>query len=251
MMNRAVLLWVCLAAGAGTGAGGEEVRRRQLLPAPVAAEGNRIETGVFLGVMSLRVSEEVQAQLALPVGFGLVVEAVLAGSPAEKAGLRRYDVLLAFGDQELVNPEQLLALVRRSRKGDEVVLKVVSQAVAKEVRVVLDEGPVETAVSPVLAEGAAEGNGRAMVPAKALAEQGEEPVVRGRAVRRDESGEYVLNHEEETMTFSASPKEGEGGAWPVGSEAEREAVPERFREKLRGLLEVLEKAPYADSKVSG
>jgi hypothetical protein len=146
MMKRALLILICFAVG-GMSVEGQVTRRRQLLPGP--SEGSRIETGVFLGVMSLRVPEEVKAQLSLPAGFGLVVEAILPGSPAEKAGLLRHDVLLAFGDQELVNPEQLLALVRRRHKGDEVVLKVMSQAALKEVRVVLDEGPVETVVNPV------------------------------------------------------------------------------------------------------
>lgn len=247
-MNRALLVLICLAVG-GVGAEGQVARRRQLLPAP--AEGSRIETGVFLGVMSLRVPEEVKAQLSLPAGFGLVVEAILPGSPAEKAGLLRHDVLLAFGDQELVNPEQLLALVRRRHKGDEVVLKVMSQATMKEVRVILDEGPVEMVVDPVTAEQ----GGRAMVPAEVLEESAAPDAgqsgVRGRAVRRDDTGEYVVNHEESMMIFSATPKDGEGGTWPVGTEEERQMVPERFQEKMRGLLEVLEKGQHAEAKVSG
>jgi hypothetical protein len=243
MMKRALLILICFGVG-GMSAEGQVTRRRQLMPGP--SEGSRIETGVFLGVMSLRVPEEVKAQLSLPAGFGLVVEAILPGSPAEKAGLLRHDVLLAFGDQELVNPEQLLALVRRRHKGDEVVLKVMSQATLKEVRVVLDEGPVETVVDPVAV------GGRAMVPAEVLEEEEvADSGARGRAVRRDDSGEYVVNHEEAAMIFSAAPKEGEGGTWPVGTEEERRLVPERFQEKMRGLLEVLEKAPHAEAKVSG
>jgi hypothetical protein len=245
MMKRALLILICFGV-AGMSVEGQVTRRRQLLPGP--SEGSRIETGVFLGVMSLRVPEEVKAQLSLPAGFGLVVEAILPGSPAEKAGLLRHDVLLAFGDQELVNPEQLLALVRRRNKGDEVVLKVMSQATLKEVRVVLDEGPVETVVDPV----AVATGGRAMVPAEVLEEEAAvDSGARGRAVRRDDSGEYVVNHEEATVIFSAAPKEGEGGTWPVGTEEERRLVPERFQEKMRGLLEVLEKAPHAEAKVSG
>ena len=244
-MKRALLILICFGVG-GMSAEGQVTRRRQLLPGP--SEGSRIETGVFLGVMSLRVPEEVKAQLSLPAGFGLVVEAILPGSPAEKAGLLRHDVLLAFGDQELVNPEQLLALVRRRQKGDEVVLKVMSQATLKEVRVVLDEGPVETVVDPV----AVATGGRAMVPAEVLEEEaGADSGARGRAVRRDDSGEYVVNHEEATVIFSAAPKEGEGGTWPVGTEEERRLVPERFQEKMRGLLEVLEKGQHAEAKVSG
>lgn len=240
-----LLLFVLTFVWAGVvEADGQVARRRQLLPAKPDGEGSRIEMGVFLGVMSLRVTEEVKAQLALPAGFGLMVEAILPGSPAEKAGLKRHDVLLAFGDQELVNPEQLLALVRRRQKGDEVILRVMSEAKIKEVPVVLDEGPVETVA------GAA--NGRVLVPAEVMAEEVvADSAVQGRAVRRDDSGEYVLNHEDVKWTFSASPKEGEGGVWPVGSEEERQLVPDKFQEKLRGLLEVLQKVPHVEAKVGG
>jgi hypothetical protein len=37
----------------------------------------------------------------------------------------------------------------------------------------------------------------------------------------------------------------------VGTEEERRLVPERFQEKMRGLLEVLEKGHHEEAKVSG
>jgi len=251
-MNRFFWLTVCAWCVLGHEAEGQVSRRRVLLPAATANGVSRIETGVFLGVLSVRAPEELAAQLGLAAGFGLMVEAILPGSPAEKAGLKRHDVLLAFDDQELVNPEQLLALVRRSQKGQKVELTVMSQAVRKEVSVELDAGPVEI-VASALDIGEAT---QAAIPAELLAGQEEvdtaapSPQAK-RMVRRDDSGEYALSIDDETMTFLAAPKEGEGGSWPVNTDAQKRVVPERYQEKLRGLFEWLEKVPETLPKVGG
>lgn len=251
-MNRFLWLAVCASCVVGHEAEGQVSRRRVLLPAAPSSVASRVETGVFLGVMSVRAPEEVAAQLGLAAGFGLMVEDILPGSPAEKAGLKRHDVLLTFADQELVNPEQLSALVRRSQKGQKVALTVMSQAVRKEVSVELDEGPVEiAAVAPANAE-----KNHAVIPAEVLAgevavDSSAQPPKAKRMVRRDDSGEYALSIDHETMIFSAAPKEGEGGSWPVDTDDQKQSVPERFQEKLRGLFEWLEKVPQTESKVSG
>lgn len=251
-MNR--LLWLAVGACClvGPEAEGQLSRRRVLLPALQPEGAARIETGVFMGVMSVRAPEEVAAQLGLAAGFGLMVEDILPGSPAEKAGIKRHDVLLAFDDQELVNPEQLLALVRRSKKGQSVEMTVLSQAARRMVTVVLDEGPVEIAGRLPASGEKAQG----VIPAEALAGEAaaDEAVAAGaprRMVRRDDSGEYTLSIENERMIFSAAPKEGEGGAWPVDSDEQKQSVPERFQDKLRGLFEWLHRVPQTLPEVSG
>ncbi len=244
-MNRFLWLAVGACCLVGPEAEGQLSRRRVLLPALQSEGAARIETGVFMGVMSVRAPEEVAAQLGLAAGFGLMVEDILPGSPAERAGIKRHDVLLAFDDQELVNPEQLLALVRRSKKGRSVEMTVLSQAARRTVTVVLDEGPVEIlSKSPGL------------VPAEVLAEAGEgEAVAQGRSakrlLRRDESGEYELSVENGVMNFSADPKEGVGGTWPVDTDEQKQRVPVQFQDKLKALFKWLEAEPYAGFKVSG
>lgn len=63
------------------------------------------------GLTTSRASDVLREQLALPAGAGLIVEDVAAGSAAERAGVRRHDVLVALDEQWLVLPEQLPALL--------------------------------------------------------------------------------------------------------------------------------------------
>ncbi|MFM1997915.1 MAG: hypothetical protein RLZZ111_2302 [Planctomycetota bacterium] len=67
-----------------------------------------------LGLQLSRASEVLRQQLALGRGAGLVVEDVVAGSVAEKAGFKRHDVLVLLDDQMLLLPEQLTALLEAS-----------------------------------------------------------------------------------------------------------------------------------------
>lgn len=79
----------------------------------------------YLGVSTSSPHEALRRQLQLKPGVGLVVEQVDPKSPADHAGVEQFDVLWKLGDQLLVNPEQLLVLVRTFKAGDEVKLTVI------------------------------------------------------------------------------------------------------------------------------
>lgn len=64
-----------------------------------------------LGLRLARASAVLRQQLALSRGAGLVVEEIVPGSRADKAGVRQHDVLVMLDDQLLVLPEQLTALL--------------------------------------------------------------------------------------------------------------------------------------------
>ena len=51
--------------------------------------------------------------------------------------------------------------------------------------------------------------------------------------RRDDPGEYNTKTEDGKITFIARPNNGNEQSWPVNSDAERNAVPQEFRDKLR------------------
>lgn len=93
----------------------------------------------YIGVLTREVSAELRAQFSLPEGFGLLVDEVLPDSPAKTAGLKVYDVLVKFEDQQLVNMEQFMALVRAKKKGDVVQLKVINGGKETTVSVTLGE----------------------------------------------------------------------------------------------------------------
>jgi hypothetical protein len=86
------------------------------------------EKAAFLGVSVTNVSPELREQLKLRRGVGLVVNHVEAGSPAEAAGVKRFDVLERLDDQVLIEPRQLSVLIRLRGAGDEVKLGVVREA---------------------------------------------------------------------------------------------------------------------------
>jgi hypothetical protein len=93
----------------------------------------------FLGVMTMALPEPLNAQLKIPVGFGLIVGEVLPESPAAKAGLKKFDVLKLLNDQQLSEPEQLQALVRAAGKDKEVTLTVVREAQEQKITVKIGE----------------------------------------------------------------------------------------------------------------
>jgi hypothetical protein len=67
-----------------------------------------------LGLRLTRATEVLRQQLSLARGAGLVVEDVIPGSVAEKAGFKQHDVLVLLDDQMLLLPEQLVALLEAS-----------------------------------------------------------------------------------------------------------------------------------------
>jgi hypothetical protein len=239
---------------------------------------------------------ELRSQFGLPEGFGLMVEEVMPDSPAKTAGLKTHDVLVKFADQQLVNMEQLLTLVRSKKKGDVVPLTVITGGKETQLSVTLAErmmpanetrhsprgfpgmppqmqhffggggqdmreqmeqvqrqmreyqermqdwgrsgreGPMPSS-PPQRREGEQHEGDRRGGPGPRDGEKRSETRVEAHSaaniLRRDESGEYQLKNEDGKRTFIARPKEGEEQSWPVNTDAERQAVPEKFREKLR------------------
>lgn len=104
------------------------------------------ETVAFLGVETSPVSETLSAQLGLARGSGMVVNSVVAKSPAEGV-LQKHDILLKLDDQILIEPRQLSVLIRSRKEGDEVTLTYLrggKQATAK-VKLATREVPKLTA----------------------------------------------------------------------------------------------------------
>ncbi|MGA2229326.1 MAG: PDZ domain-containing protein [Tepidisphaeraceae bacterium] len=126
-------------------------RLQQLSP---KAEGfpNFPANVTFLGVGAEPVSEAMGEQLQLQPGFGLMVQSISPGSPAEAAGIKRYDVLTKLDDQLLIAPAQLEALVRSHKNGDQVTITLIHAGQTATVTAKLGTnvagGPVSIPASP-------------------------------------------------------------------------------------------------------
>ncbi len=105
-------------------------------PAPPQPEQKPV---AYLGVLTREVPPELRSQFSLPEGFGLMVDEVMPDSPAKTAGLKVHDVLVKFEDQQLVNMEQLMSLVRAKKKGEVVNLDVITGGKATKVPVTVGE----------------------------------------------------------------------------------------------------------------
>jgi len=126
MMKRAALLLIALS---GLAANGEPRPEPAKAPETAAPEARTLRVGKlitktpWLGLQIGQLDEALRAHVpTLPPGFGFLVTSVDAGGPAEKAGIRAYDILWKFDDQWVTNEAQILALLRLRKEGDEVKL---------------------------------------------------------------------------------------------------------------------------------
>jgi serine protease DegQ len=100
------------------------------IPAPTVIDDVRqlIQKGkavhAFLGIQPAEVTAELAQQFNLDVSSGALVQAVVPGSAAAKAGLRAGDVIVELGTTPVRSVEDLLAALRRHKPGDRVSIKV-------------------------------------------------------------------------------------------------------------------------------
>ena len=105
------------------------------------------EKATYLGVRTEGLPPAMSKQLSLPMGLHLSVVQVGPNSPAEKAGLQEFDVLLKLDDQTLVNEDQLKKLVRLKNPQEQITLSILRNGKSREIQVVLEETEIRNEVS--------------------------------------------------------------------------------------------------------
>jgi serine protease Do len=79
----------------------------------------------FLGVRGLRdLTPDIVRQFGLSVESGAISAEVVPGGPADEAGLRPGDVIIALGSTQIEDSGDLLAALRDYRPGDDVPLTI-------------------------------------------------------------------------------------------------------------------------------
>ena len=100
----------------------------------------KTEKGAFLGIYTTRAPAVLREHMKLKAG--LVVDRVKPKSPADIAGLKPLDVVEKLDDQWLINPDQLLGLLRMHKPGDTVSLSIFHKGDRQTLKVKLDEQDV-------------------------------------------------------------------------------------------------------------
>jgi serine protease Do len=96
-----------------------------------------------LGVTIQGVSKELADSFGLKKPQGALVAAVEPKSPAEKAGIKTGDIILAVDGREIENSIDLPRVIGESRPGTQVKLKIWRQGDTKELAASLGEMPAE------------------------------------------------------------------------------------------------------------
>jgi serine protease Do len=107
----------------------------------------------WLGVMIQHITPELQDKLGLKEKKGALVADVSPGGPAEKAGIKRGDVIVSYAGKEVHEMDELPLMVGTTPVGKEVAVEIIRDGREKTIEVTIGEleegaetkqGPVES-----------------------------------------------------------------------------------------------------------
>jgi serine protease Do len=100
----------------------------------------RVSRG-YVGVHLREVDADLQTSLNLPVREGALVQDVTAGSPADRAGLRPYDMIVSFDNRAVVSDDQLIREISGRSPGTAAAIRFLRDGRDQTITVKLAERP--------------------------------------------------------------------------------------------------------------
>ena len=91
-----------------------------------------------MAVVPPRIARRLRRAVGLPERDGVLVRAVEQGSPAERAGLERGDLIVALGDRELDSLDALFGALDAAPAEQPLSLRIVRGEQEREVQVALE-----------------------------------------------------------------------------------------------------------------
>lgn len=91
----------------------------------------------YLGITWQAINPTIARRYQLPVEWGAYVTSVEPGSPADRAGIQRGDIIIQIGDFEINQQRSYLNALFTQKPGDTVPIKIYRQRGIKELRVTL------------------------------------------------------------------------------------------------------------------
>lgn len=118
---------------------GSEPKPEPPPPAPKPRPKFKPTGRAWLGVQPEELSEALAAQLDLEAGVGLLLVDVLPGSPAEKAGLKKNDILVAIDGKKIRGEQALAEFMAGSKIGQEAEVTILRKGKKTRIKVKLAE----------------------------------------------------------------------------------------------------------------
>jgi S1-C subfamily serine protease len=120
---------------------------------PLLEKNGKIDRA-YLGITSARITKDLAARLKLPTDQGALVQQVVPGGPAAKAGLRGGqangsglatggDLIVEIDGVKITNPNDVAAAIAKHKPGDKVRVKFIRGGKQREVEVTLGARPAQ------------------------------------------------------------------------------------------------------------
>lgn len=100
--------------------------------------GRKIRRG-WLGVSVINIDRVIAMRTGMNSTAGVIINEVMSGSPAHKAGLKRGDIILSCNDNEITGADALVLQTFSRRPGETVSLEILTGGKKKTVKVVLGD----------------------------------------------------------------------------------------------------------------
>ena len=95
----------------------------------------------FMGIQLQELNKQLAQGLGLNVDKGILVTQVLKDTPAEKAGLKRNDVIVEYRNEPVRDGNRFRLMVGSTEVGTKVPIKIVREGKTKDLNIVLTERP--------------------------------------------------------------------------------------------------------------
>lgn len=95
----------------------------------------------WVGVYLQPLTPELADYFNLKNKQGVLVADVVAGSPADGAGLKRGDLVIRMGNRQVKTPDDVVGQIKKSKIGDKLILEVYREAHSEFVTVIVGEKP--------------------------------------------------------------------------------------------------------------
>ena len=95
----------------------------------------------WLGIVTSKVDPIIATQLDLPEGTGAAIKLIVPESPAEKAGLKKHDIIFEINGTQIKSPSNLSELISSYNADESVEMAVIQRGKKKTVSVKFEERP--------------------------------------------------------------------------------------------------------------